>query len=478
MERMNVGFEQLSDVMAFRILVDNVEQCYQALGIIHGKYPVVPDLFNDFISTPKPNGYRSLHTTVIGPHRQRIEIQIRTHEMHETNELGVAAHWAYKQGAPSDGKQYRWLRELLEILDNAQRPEEFLEHTKLELFQDQVFCFTPKGDLISLPRGATIIDFAYAVHSQVGNNCVGAKVNGRIAPLNTVLKNGDQVEIATSKKQTPSPTWERFVVTGKARAHIRRFIRQQQRDEYINLGRAMLQKVFKQEGYEFTEKAVHNVIRILRLDSVEEVYVAIGSGSLVARDVFKTIFPSHKPKEEEFTDEQAIAAVEKAQTKQTERDKQQKAKKNPLTLKGLIPGMAVHYARCCHPLYGDRIVGIITTGKGVTIHTIDCETLESFSDSPERWIDVSWEGDADAIEAHNGRLTVHITNKPGALATIFTVIAKNAGNVNNLKITTRTDDFWELFVDVQVKDVQHLTNIVAALRATPEVYSVERTRSR
>lgn len=255
MQRKNVAFEQLSDIMAFRVMVDSVEQCYQALGVIHARYPVVPGRFKDYISTPKPNGYRSIHSSVIGPERQRIEVQIRTNDMHEVAELGVAAHWAYKQNSQrTEGRQYRWLRELLDILEHAQKPEEFLEHTKLELFQDQVFCFTPKGDLIALPRGATPVDFAYAVHSQIGDTCVGAKVNGRMLPLRSQLQNGDQVEIFTSKAQTPSPTWERFVVTGKARARIRRFIRTQQRSQYIDLGKALLQKLFRQEGYEFTER--------------------------------------------------------------------------------------------------------------------------------------------------------------------------------------------------------------------------------
>jgi GTP pyrophosphokinase len=243
MQRKNVGFEQLADIMAFRIVVDTVEQCYHALGVLHSRYPVVPGRFKDYISTPKPNNYRSLHTGIIGPERQRIEAQIRTREMHEVAELGVAAHWVYKQGAPStEGRQYRWLRELVDILEHAPDPQEFLEHTKLEMFRDQVFCFTPKGDLIELPRGATPVDFAYAVHSQIGDTCVGAKINGKLAPLRTQLANGDQVDIITSKAQQPSPTWERMVVTAKARARIRRFIRTQQREQYLDLGKVILQK--------------------------------------------------------------------------------------------------------------------------------------------------------------------------------------------------------------------------------------------
>src|SRR6266566_3276337 len=257
MQRKNVSFEQLADVMAFRVLVDGAGDCYHALGLIHSAYHVVPGRFKDYISTPKPNNYRSLHTGVIGPVRQRIEMQIRTRDMHEVAELGVAAHWIYKQQAGRiDGRQYRWLRELLEILDHASNPEEFLEHTKLEMFQDQVFAFTPKGDLIALPRGATPVDFAYAVHSQIGDTCVGSKINGRLLPLRSELHNGDQVEIITSKAQTPSPTWERFVVTGKARARIRRFIRTQQRAQYLDLGRSILVKDFRHDGHDLSEKAL------------------------------------------------------------------------------------------------------------------------------------------------------------------------------------------------------------------------------
>src|SRR6201981_2687899 len=298
MQRKNVAFEQLSDVMAFRILVNDTADCYHALGIIHSSYHVVPGRFKDYISTPKPNNYRSLHTGVIGPEQQRIEMQIRTREMHEIGELGVAAHWTYKQGAgKTEGPQYRWLRELLDILDHASGPEEFLEHTKLEMFQDQVFAFTPKGDLIALPRGATAVDFAYALHSEIGDTGVGVKINSRLVPLRTQLQNGDQVEIITSKAQTPSPTWERFVVTGKARARIRRFIRTQQRTQYLDLGRAILQKAFRQEGQEFSERPLEAALKTFNCSTVEDLYVAVGQGLATGRTVVHPAFLSqHQPK--------------------------------------------------------------------------------------------------------------------------------------------------------------------------------------
>lgn len=474
MQRKNVAFEQLSDVMAFRILVDKIEDCYGVLGLIHSKYPSVPGRFKDYISTPKANGYRSIHTTVMGPARHRIEIQIRTHDMNIEADMGVAAHWTYKDGGPpslKDVKKYRWLRELLEILEQEQKPEDFWENTKLELFQDQVYVFSPKGDLIELPNGATPVDFAYAIHSDIGDKCVGSKVNGKIAPLNIKLANGDQVEVITSKTQKPSPTWERFVVTGKARSHIRKFIRTQQRQEYVTLGKAMLQKLFRQEDYEFTEKAVSGVLDQFSADENDDIYAKIGSGLTGARDVFKVIFPGHATeivKRPSIDMDQAVMAPQGGAA----------ARDRPMPIRGLIPGMAVHFARCCHPLPGDRIVGIVTTGKGVTIHTIDCETLEAFADTPERWLDVSWgEAGKDSPEAHVGRLKVTFQNEPGALATFSTVIAKSGGNILNLKVTGRSTDFWDLTVDIYVTDNKHLNNILAALRATPIITSVERARA-
>ncbi|MDE2029828.1 MAG: bifunctional (p)ppGpp synthetase/guanosine-3',5'-bis(diphosphate) 3'-pyrophosphohydrolase [Alphaproteobacteria bacterium] len=467
MQRKNVGFEQLSDIMAFRIVVENVEQCYQALGVIHSHYHVVPGRFKDYISTPKPNQYQSLHTGIMGPERQRVEIQIRTRAMHEVAELGVAAHWGYKQGAPrTDGLQYRWLRELLDIVEHAQRPEEFLENTKLELFQDQVFCFSPKGDLIALPRGATPVDFAYAVHSRVGDACVGSKVNGRMVPLRTQLRNGDQVEIVTQKGGTPSPAWERFVVTGKAKSCIRRFIRTQQRAEYVTLGKSMLEKLCKQEHVDFSEKAFEPVAKDFQSASLEDLYANIGASLQPAREIFNAAYPAHRLKAPEKT-EQPVSVKAKV------------AKPGaPLTLNGLIPGMAVHYARCCHPLPGDPIVGIVTTGKGVTIHTTDCETLESFARAPERWIDVGWSDGQDKSEGMIGRLDIVLVNKPNSFGAMTTVIGKNNGNITNMKITSRTPEFFDLLVDIEVKDTKHLTNIIAALRANTSINSVERTKGR
>ncbi len=479
MQTKNVSFEQLSDIMAFRIIVADVAQCYQALGLLHGRYQVLSQRFKDYISVPKPNGYRSLHTGVIGPLGQRIEIQIRTEEMQDQAERGVAAHWIYKHGGPStDAPQYAWLRSLMDILDKAPNAEEFLEHTKLEMFQDQVFCFTPKGKLIALPRGATPIDFAYAVHSQVGDTCVGAKINGRMLPLRTQLSNGDQVDIITSKAQTPSPTWERFVVTGKAKAAIRRFIRTRQREQYIQLGKSLLEKAFHEEGYEVTEKGLDGVRINFKQASTDDLIATVGAGLVGAREVLTAVYPGLKQPRKGGADIVPISRARSKSGKTGEGARGGKLEGEQIPIRGLIPGMAVHFARCCHPLPGDRIVGIITTGKGITIHTIDCATLESFSEAPERWIDVGWDSVSEGGGGvYTGRLKITVANQPGSLSSLSTVIARHQGNISNLRIINRSMDFFDMVIDVEVSDVKHLADITAALRATPAINAVERARN-
>jgi len=467
METKNIAFEQLSDIVAFRIIVDSVEDCYHALGYVHGAYAMVPGRFKDYISTPKPNGYRSLHTAVMGPERQRIEVQIRTREMHEEAELGVAAHWAFKQiDTGSDGKQYRWLRELLDILDNAAGPEEFLEHTKLEMFRDQVFCFTPHGDLINLPRGATPVDFAYAVHSDIGDTCVGAKLNGRMVPLRTRLSNGDQVEIIRSTVPAPSPTWESFLVTGKARASVRRFIRLKQRKEYEALGRAIAEKAFRKIDEVFSPPVIEQALPRLKLKTVEELFVALGQGHLTGHELSDACFPTRR----------RPSVASRALSMMRGRSGETKAGDAAIPIRGLVPGMAVHLAECCSPLPGDRIVGIIATGIGVSVHTIDCDTLVSFSDTPERWLDLSWDKVDSENSSHVGRLDLIVANEAGSLGELATAIAKCKGNITNLKITSRSAEFFDILVDVEVEDARHLTDIMATLRAIPCISNVERAR--
>ena len=465
MQQKNVTLEQLSDIMAFRLLVASPSECYQALGIMHSHYMVVPGRFKDYISTPKPNDYQSLHTCLIGPLNQRIEIQIRTADMHDVCENGVAAHWQYKQGNKAhDGKQYAWLRGLLEILEHASSPDEFLEHTKLEMFQDQVFCFTPKGELINLPGGATPVDFAYAIHSEVGNRTVGAKINGRQMPLRTQLKNGDQVDIITAKAQSPSPTWERFVVTGKARACIRRFIRSQQRQQYSELGKSLLQKACIKEGQLFHEKNFTKILGKFHYLVLDDLYAAIGEGIQSPKEVLAAANPETPRVKKEVS---PLDSKNKT-AKTTVHDPAQ-------FIDGLISGMSVHFAGCCHPLPGDNIVGVVVTGKGVTIHTDDCEVITTIPD-PERMLDLSWHeihGQEHGYR-HVGRLKVTFINKPGSLAAMTTTISKQAADIVNLKITNRTMDFWDLFVDVEVKDVNHLSTLKASLRSVPAILSVDR----
>ena len=464
MQRKAAPFEALTDIMAFRVIVGSVEECYRALGAIHGAYQALPGRFKDYISTPKPNGYQSLHTGVIGPERMRIEVQIRTREMHEIAEYGLASHWRYKQGdAVHDGKQFAWIRSLLDILDEAGGAEEFLEHTKLEMFQDQVFCFTPKGDLIGLPNGATVVDFAYAVHSEVGDHCVGARINGRIAPVRSKLSNGDEVEVLTSKNKTPSPEWGQFVATGRAKARIRRLIRLEQRDQYISLGREVAKAAAAEAGLTFSDRMLRPVLKKFELETQDDLFAALGEGLFTEAELISVLAPKaarsiSKGGEDRHAGKSAAS--------------QDNTNVKALPLKGLIPGMAVHYARCCHPLPGDQIIGIVTSGKGVTVHVSDCATLEAFSHTPERWLDVDWE--EKSLERRVGRVRITLQNSPGALGAVSNTIGRQGGNISNLRFSSRAEDFFELIVDIEVDSLDHLAIIIAALRADSVITTIER----
>ncbi|HET9148115.1 MAG TPA: bifunctional (p)ppGpp synthetase/guanosine-3',5'-bis(diphosphate) 3'-pyrophosphohydrolase, partial [Acetobacteraceae bacterium] len=472
MQRRNVAFEQLSDIMAFRIVVPTRESCYVALGAIHGAFSVISGRFKDYISTPKANGYQSLHTgvTLRHPRNQKIEIQIRTAEMNAIAENGVAAHWLYKQmdASAADVQKFRWVQDLLEILENS-APDEFLENTKLELYQDQVFCFTPKGQLIQLPRGATSVDFAYAVHSHIGDTCVGARINGRLMPLRYELQNGDQVEILTSRSGTPSPSWERFVVTGKARARIRRFLAQQQRLQHRDQGKAMLAKAFRQEGVDGSEKILEPALKTLKQAGIDDLYIAVGAGNLGPKDVVFAAYPELRAQ----TRSRVLPGYVGGQPRLPPRPA-------GLPLTGLISGMEVHYAGCCHPLPGDKIVGIVNTGKGVTVHTRDCMTLENFAATPERFIEVDWDY-AQLNQAKNvpftGRVSVIAANNQSGLANLANAVAKQEGTIANLKIVHRQQDFFECLMDIEVRDLRHLSQVIAGLRATQGVAQVERAKT-
>jgi len=464
MQRKAAPFEALTDIMAFRVIVGSVEECYKALGAIHGAYQALPGRFKDYISTPKPNGYQSLHTGVIGPERMRIEVQIRTREMHEIAEYGLASHSRYKQGdAVHDGKQFAWIRSLLDILDEAGGAEEFLEHTKLEMFQDQVFCFTPKGDLIGLPNGATVVDFAYAVHSEVGDHCVGARINGRIAPVRSKLSNGDEVEVLTSKNKTPSPEWGQFVATGRAKARIRRLIRLEQRDQYISLGREVAKAAAAEAGQNFSERMLRPVLKKFELETHDDLCAALGEGLFTEAELISVLAPKAAPSTTKVGEDRQAGKSAASQ---------ENTNVKALPLKGLIPGMAVHYARCCHPLPGDQIIGIVTSGKGVTVHVSDCATLEAFSHTPERWLDVDWE--EKSLERRVGRVRITLQNSPGALGAVSNTIGRQGGNISNLRFSSRAEDFFELIVDIEVDSLDHLAIIIAALRADSVITTIER----
>ena len=481
MQRRNVAFEQLSDIMAFRIIVPSRAECYVALGAIHGAFPVIAGRFKDYISTPKTNGYQSLHTgvTLRHPRNQKIEIQIRTPDMQAVAEAGVAAHWLYKQidASPGDVQKFRWVQDLLEILENSAAPDEFLENTKLELYQDQVFCFTPKGQLIQLPRGATPVDFAYAVHSQIGDTCVGARINGRLMPLRYELQNGDQVEILTARGGTPSPAWERFVVTGKARARIRRFLAQQMRDQHRDAGRSTLARAFRQEGLDGSEKVLEPLAKTFKQASLDDLYVAVATGIIGAKDVVNAAYPELR---EARAPRMLPAFMGGALSARSSRNAAKTDAGMPVT--GLVAGMDVHYAGCCHPLPGDKIVGIVATGKGVTVHTKDCATLDTFAATPERFIDIDWDAGNLArldpkTQRFTGRVSVIVSNSQTALANLTNAVAKQDGAISNLKVVHRQQDFFEAIVDVEVRDVRHLGQVIAGLRAAPGIAQVERARA-
>jgi GTP diphosphokinase / guanosine-3',5'-bis(diphosphate) 3'-diphosphatase len=462
MEDSKISFEALSDIYAFRVIVKSSDDCYRALGIAHRAWQHVPGRFKDYISLPKSNNYRSLHTTVIGPDNQRVELQFRTADMHEIADHGIAAHWSYKDklngGKSASVAAYDSLRSLIELMQQGDTPEDFLENTKLELFQDQVFCFTPKGMLIQLPRGATPIDFAYAVHTNVGDTTVGAKINGRHLPLSTQLKNGDQVEIVRSPKQGPSAAWEQLVVTGKARSAIKRYLRTQQRDELVLMGRAILEKTVADTGHSFSEKALVGALKKLKLAKPEDVYVLLGEGVVTAPQVLEAIFPDYK---NAGTKAKSSAPAKAAVG---------------IPIQGLVPGLAFQIAPCCQPLPGDRIVGISQPGTGVMVHTIDCAQLDQFHDSLDRWLDLSWDANAAGDTMRVGRIHISMPNETGALANACSVIARHEGNISNLKISSRTTIVFEMLVDVEVRDARHLMNIVTALNASPLVTNADRVR--
>jgi len=454
----NISFEQLSDIMAFRVITNSTRECYRCLGIIHRQYPYIQGRFKDFISAPKSNGYRALHTSVMGPKNKKIEIQFRSNIMDQIADFGVASHWKYKDPKKikeKDAKEYKWVYDLVDSMNSSVSQDELIQNSKLKVFQNDIFVFTPKGDLIELPKNATPVDFAYAIHSQIGDKCVAAKINDKLQPLKTILKNGDQIEIITSETSQPSPLWQRFAVTTKVKSQLRRFFRFKKKEEHIIFGREILINYFQKENYEFNKTIEQKILHDFKYKSSDELYASIGSGEITALSVIKKIYP-------EFN---YIPIAKFSDNNQ-----------NPIKLEGLTAGMSYHLAGCCSPLKGDSIVGIVTAGIGVAVHTLDCDTLISYQDAPDRWLNISWDNQNNLDTVSNARIVVVIFNQPGSLGKVTTVIAKNNGNISNILFSVRKPDFFEIIIDIEVRDANHLQNIIAALRMEKEVSSLERLK--
>ena len=486
MERKSISFEQLSDIFGFRIVVGTVEECYAALGVVHTKWPTVPGRFKDYISTPKQNDYRSVHTTVVGPGHQRVELQIRTAEMHEIARYGIAAHTLYKDLSGDEGRvdlaqesgAYRWLQETMELLAHGDSPEEFLEHTRLELFRDQVFCFTPKGQLIALPRGATPIDFAYAVHTRLGDSAVGAKINGRVAPVLSELQNGDEVEILRSADHTPPAAWEAAVATGKARAAIRRATREAVRRQYSGLGRQIVERAFERASRPFSLDRLKGVLPRLARGSVEDVLAAVGRGEIYSGDVVKALYPDFTedrkaaakgPGKTGWLDARNVASLKFQSPGAIEKDGD-----SAIPIRGLHGGTPVRFAEGGGAVPGDRIVGILTPGEGVTIYPIQSPSLTRYDDQPELWLDVRWDVEPGSRELFPARVVATAANEPGALGALASLIGETGANIDNIAFTAHSHDFREMTFDLEVSDLKHLSEIMTRLRASPRVSKVER----
>ena len=475
MERKSIGFEQLSDIFAFRVIVSDIEACYRALGIVHTTWPVVPGRFKDYISTPKQNDYRSIHTTVIGPGNQRVELQIRTEEMHRIAEFGIAAHVLYKEGVDSpterlkrESNAFAWLRSTIAILSEGANPEEFLEHTKLELFHDQVFCFTPKGKLIALPRHANVIDFAYAVHTDVGNSAVGCKINGKFSPLSSELQNGDEVEVLTSEAQSAPPSaWESLARTGKARAAIRRATRTAVRDQYAGLGRRIVERLFERAKLDYADDKLKGALPRLARNSIDDVMAAVGRGEMKASNVARAMYPDYK---EERGARYGGAKKNPALKPPSDPHRSPSA----IPIRGINSDLPVKFAPTGGAVPGDRIVGIVTPGEGITIYPIQSPALKDFEEEPERWLDVRWDVDENTPQRFPARIFIQNVNEPGSLAQIATVIAEHDGNIDNITMHRRSPDFTEQTIDLEVYDLKHLSAIIAQLRAKAVVARVER----
>jgi len=454
MQEKELGFSRLSDIYGFRVITASENDCYRALGAIHQRWRAVPGRFKDYISQPKSNGYRSIHTTVSGRDGKRVEVQIRTRQMHDVAETGVAAHWSYRDGVRSENPfavdPAKWLSSLTEQMGAEEDHEDFLETVKLEMYSDKVFCFTPKGDVVKLPRGATPIDFGYAIHTRIGNACVGAKVDGMRVPLWTRIKNGQSVEIITAEGQQPQATWLDIATTGKAKSAIRRALRDVDRGRFIRLGQELARSAFEHVGKKATEKVLDIAARHLRLDGRDEVLARLGSAELTGREVVSSVYPDLTEDEHETIDTRRAVI-------------------------GLAPDQKFNRARCCQPLPGERIVGITYRGKGVVVHAIDCEALETYEDQPERWLDLHWQSGKHP-PIHTATLDITIGNDAGVLGRICTLIGEQRANISDLEFLDRKPDFYRVLVDVDLRDAEHLHSVISAIEAESDVAAVARYR--
>lgn len=454
MEEKQQSFSRLSDIYGFRVITRTEMDCYRVLGVIHQRWRAVPTRFKDYISQPKSNGYRSIHTTVSGRDGKRVEVQIRTRQMHEVAESGVAAHWSYRDGVraqnPFAVDPAKWLAQLTERFENAEDHSEFLEHVKLEMYSDKVFTFTPKGEVVSLPKGGTPLDYAYAIHTRIGDSCVGAKVDGIRVPLWTRLKNGQSVEILTAEGQRPQATWLDIVVTGRAKAAIRKSLREENRERFVKLGRELARVAFEHVGKKASEKALATAAKQMSLADTEALLARLGSAELTASDVVKAVYP-------ELVRESGAIDAKRA-------------------VLGLSEGETYNRAKCCQPVPGERIVGITYRGKGVVIHAIDCPSLEELEAETDRWVDLQWHAGPHAPQ-YTVSLDLTISNDPGVLGRICTLIAEQKANISDLNFVDRKPDFYRLIVDVDLRDVEHLHAVMLALEAESEVARVRRYRN-
>ena len=454
MQEKEIGFSRLSDIYGFRIITRSKADCYATLGVIHQRWRAIPGRFKDYISEPKSNGYRSIHTTVSGRDGKRVEVQIRTRQMHDVAETGVAAHWSYRDGVRSENPfavdPAKWVASLTEQFDGDDDHEDFLEAVKLEMYPDKVFCFTPKGDVVKLPRGATPLDFAYAIHTRIGSGCVGAKVDGIRVPLWTRLKNGQSVDIVTAEGQTPQATWLDIATTGKAKSAIRRELREAGRERYAQLGRELARSAFENVGKKASDKVIEMAARKLRISDAQDLLARLGSAEMSARDVVAAVYPDLAPAPSDFIEMQSAVI-------------------------GLDTGQAFDRAPCCQPLPGERIVGIVQRGKGVTVHSIDCGALAAYEDHPSRWLDLHWAaGNHPPVYAVSLELT--IGNDAGVLGRICTLIGEKKANISDLIFVDRKPDFYKLLVDIDLSDANHLHAVMSALEAESDVASVVRRR--